>query len=111
MENLSDEALHELRLETKRLRYAAELFAPLWPGKPARRFLKRLSRLQEALGLGNDAVTARSRVAGLRGPGGAEGWAIGLAEGWALAAGHGTRKASLKAWRGFTKRQPFWDNG
>ena len=55
----SFEALHELRLEAKRLRYAAELFAPLWGGKAARRFLKRLAALQEALGTVNDAAVAR----------------------------------------------------
>lgn len=109
MEDLSDEALHELRLEAKRLRYAAELFAPLWPGKASRRFLKRLAQLQEALGLSNDAVTARMRVASLRGSGGADAWAIGLAEGWALAKGHGTRKLSLKAWRRFAKCAHFWE--
>ena len=58
------EALHEVRLEAKRLRYAAELFAPLWPGKPARRFLRRLGALQDELGLANDTTVARGLVGG-----------------------------------------------
>ncbi|MFC7609924.1 CHAD domain-containing protein [Teichococcus aestuarii] len=67
IESLDDHALHELRLEAKRLRYVAELFAPLWPGKPARRFLRRIGALQEALGLSNDTVAARALVASLQG--------------------------------------------
>lgn len=106
METLSDEALHEVRLEAKRLRYAAELFAPLWPGRPARRFLKRVAALQQALGLANDTVTARALVASLGS--GAPAWAIGLTEGWALASSRGVRQAALPAWRRFTKLEPFW---
>lgn len=137
IETLDDDALHELRLDAKRLRYVAELFAPLWPGKPARRFLRRLSALQEALGLSNDAVTARALVASLGGgarhdpapPGAAASspeatgpkatgpvtpepvapeWAIGLAEGWSLFAGRDTRPAVLRAWRRFLRAGPFW---
>ncbi|MDJ0390503.1 CHAD domain-containing protein [Roseomonas sp. E05] len=106
LESLSDEARHELRLKAKRLRYAAELFAPLWPGKPARRFLKRIAALQQALGLANDTVTARALVASLGRA--APAWAVGLAEGWALAATRGVRQESLPAWRRFARLDPFW---
>lgn len=111
IESLDDHALHELRLEAKRLRYVAELFAPLWPGKPARRFLRRIGALQEALGLSNDTVAARALVASLQGGKGtgAPGWAIGLAEGWALSAGRDTRPAALRAWRRFLRAEPFWE--
>nr|WP_235913653.1 CHAD domain-containing protein [Pseudoroseomonas coralli] len=104
--SLSDTALHELRLKAKRLRYAAELFAPLWPGKPARRFLKRIAALQQALGVANDTVTSRALVAGLGR--GAPAWAVGLAEGWALAATRGVRQQTLPAWRRFSRLDPFW---
>ena len=50
IEDHAAEALHEVRLEAKRLRYATELFAPLWPGKATRRFQRRLAALQEELG-------------------------------------------------------------
>ncbi|WP_419897962.1 CYTH and CHAD domain-containing protein [Roseomonas sp. USHLN139] len=112
---LSDADLHALRLEAKRLRYAAELFAPLWPGKATKRFLKRLSALQEALGLSNDTVTARALMASLAraedGSAAAPPWAIGLAEGWALAASRGMRAEALTAWKGFSKLDPFWEHG
>lgn len=54
---LSPEERHQLRLAVKRLRYAAEMFAPLFPGGRTRRLLRRLSRLQDWLGHANDART------------------------------------------------------
>jgi CHAD domain-containing protein len=112
---LSDADLHALRLEAKRLRYAAELFAPLWPGKATRRFLRRLSALQEALGLSNDTVTARALMDSLAraedGSAAAPPWAVGLAEGWALAATRDMRSQALTAWKGFSKLDPFWEHG
>ncbi|MFC3125733.1 CHAD domain-containing protein [Pseudoroseomonas globiformis] len=105
IENATDESLHDLRLEAKKLRYAAELFAPLWPGRATRRFQKRLAFLQDALGLSNDAVVARARVASLKG---APAWAIGLAEGWSLAAAQDMRPRAIEAWHGFKKQDSFW---
>ncbi|MBO1074258.1 CYTH and CHAD domain-containing protein [Roseomonas marmotae] len=110
IESLDAEGLHELRLEAKRLRYAAELFAPLWPGKTSRRFIKRLSAVQEALGLANDTHVARALVAGLAGRHGAGSWAIGLAEGFALAKGAGARSKALAAWGRMQGISRFWDS-
>jgi triphosphatase len=104
------ESLHELRLDAKRLRYASELFAPLWSGKSTRRFLKRLSGVQDALGVANDTHVARTLVAGLGGRGGAGPWAIGLAEGFALAHGAGARGQALEAWKELEDMEPFWEN-
>nr|WP_256476247.1 CHAD domain-containing protein [Siccirubricoccus soli] len=100
------EALHEMRLDAKRLRYAAELFAPLWPGKPARRFLRRLAALQEALGLANDAAVARALVASLGGT--VPGWAVGAVEGWAAARARPARKHALEAWANLKLAPAFW---
>jgi CHAD domain-containing protein len=110
IEALDAEALHELRLEAKRMRYSAELFAPLWPGRPARRFIKRLSAVQEALGVANDTHVARALVAGLGGRSGASAWAVGLAEGFALARGAGARDLALDAWAQLQRVDVFWDN-
>jgi CHAD domain-containing protein len=110
IESLDAEALHELRLEAKRMRYAAELFAPLWPGKASRRFIKRLSAVQDALGIANDTHVARALVAGLGGRGGAGPWAVGLAEGFALAHGAGVRDQAVKAWARLQRLQIFWDS-
>ena len=114
------EALHEVRLDAKRLRYAAELFAPLWPGKAARRFLRRLSALQEELEVANDTAVARALVAGLApgAGGGADGartkgaavpgWAVGAMEGFAAASSGRARRHALDAWESLLQASPFW---
>jgi CHAD domain-containing protein len=51
----SDERLHEARKAYKRARYAVEVLEPV-AGKPAKRLVKRLKRLQEELGGHQDAV-------------------------------------------------------
>ncbi len=56
-ESPSDEQLHEVRIRTKRARYAAEAAAPV-VGKPARAFARAAAGLQEVLGDLNDAVVA-----------------------------------------------------
>lgn len=103
---LTPEALHALRKDGKRLRYAAEAFAPLFPGAPARRFLKRLRALQGALGDMQDAQVARDLLArlGSAGRGYAGGVAVGLAEGRTEA----LQAEARAAWRRFAKTDAFW---
>ncbi len=107
MEELDAGALHEMRLDAKRLRYAAEPFAPLWPGRAARRFNKRLAALQEALGLANDAVVARGLADRLQGRG-AGGFALGAVAGFAVGRAEGSRRAALEAWEELRREGPFW---
>jgi CHAD domain-containing protein len=52
-----NEQLHEVRIRTKRVRYAAEAAAPI-VGKPARSFAHAASALQDVLGDLNDSVVA-----------------------------------------------------
>jgi CHAD domain-containing protein len=56
-ETPSDAKLHEVRIRTKRVRYAAEGAAPI-VGKQARTFAQAAAGLQEVLGDLNDAVVA-----------------------------------------------------
>ncbi len=58
-ERPSDEQLHEIRIRTKRVRYAADAAAAV-VGKPARSFARAAAGLQEVLGDLNDAVVAAS---------------------------------------------------
>ncbi|BBB91244.1 MAG TPA: CYTH and CHAD domain-containing protein [Methylomusa anaerophila] len=52
--DLSDEtAVHQLRIQGKKIRYAMEVFAPILPGRSAN-FTKRLKSLQDNLGLLRD---------------------------------------------------------
>ncbi len=45
-----DMARHHLRIEAKKLRYAAEAFASLYPQKPMGRFIGKVKDLQESAG-------------------------------------------------------------
>lgn len=60
-----DAARHQLRIEGKKLRYAAEGLRSLLPARRAERFLARLKDLQEELGALNDMATAADLVASL----------------------------------------------
>jgi CHAD domain-containing protein len=55
--------LHALRIALKQLRYGMEFFGPLMPAKKAARFLRSLTRAQNALGFVNDIDVARNRLA------------------------------------------------
>ncbi len=105
-DELPTEALHELRKAGKRLRYGTEAFLPLFPRGPARRYARRLARLQETLGLLHDGRVAASLVAGLEraGSGYAGGWAAGLAAGREPA----LRGEARDAWKRFRAASPFW---
>jgi triphosphatase len=100
------DALHALRKDGKRLRYAAEAFAPLFPGTRTRRFLKRLRAVQGTLGEMQDAEVARDLLARLGGAG--RGYAGGLAIGFAEGRGDALRTEAQAAWRQFSKAEAFW---
>jgi triphosphatase len=106
--HLEPTALHAIRLHAKRMRYAAEFFAPLFPGKATRRFIRRLTRLQEQLGMLNDGAVAAGLLAQLAGGGAERAFAIGLVRGFAAAASGNARTEIVEAWRDFRKQEPFW---
>lgn len=53
--------IHEIRIKTKRARYAAELAEPV-VGKSATRFIKKARAAQDVLGLHQDAIQAEAYV-------------------------------------------------
>jgi CHAD domain-containing protein len=105
---LSAEQLHELRLDGKRLRYAAEVFAPLFDDRRARRFLRRLGRLQDGLGIANDAAVARGLARALSASAAGRSWAVGCVEGWCEARVAVHRDDALAAWRRLSGKDRFW---
>jgi triphosphatase len=108
--DLPDAEFHALRIEAKRMRYAAELFAPLSGRKRARRFLSRLAEVQDAFGLANDAVVAHGLMEALtRGGTPSLAWAGGVAEGWALARARRARRKASAAWQDLLDNGPFWN--
>jgi inorganic triphosphatase YgiF len=64
--DLAPEPRHDLRIEVKKLRYAAEFFAPAFEGRKAekrrRAYLAALEELQEHLGDLNDLAVGRARL-------------------------------------------------
>lgn len=110
--SLQPEARHQLRLALKKLRYTAEFFLPLHDGAAARRYLGRLSRLQEALGLANDAATTQHLLADLRGgeaPGPELHFAAGAIHGWQSRHTIEAGRKLKRRWRRFDAASPFWN--
>lgn len=107
LSGLSAEALHALRIEAKRLRYAAEFFAPLYPPRPVRRFVRRVSALQDRLGRLNDATVAAALLAALGRSG--QGFAAGAVRGFIAADHAGSATKVDRAWRRVRRLEPFWD--
>lgn len=103
--SLEPTELHAVRLRAKRLRYAAEIFAPLYPGKRTSRYIRRLSRLQNELGAVNDAAVAATLLAELPGN---HAFAIGLVLGFAGARNKDTRQRIERTWSKFNRQDPFW---
>jgi inorganic triphosphatase YgiF len=113
LERLSARDRHRLRIRAKRLRYAIELLAPLFPGKAPARMARRLAELQDALGRLNDLVSVEMLLEGLRERTGAgirpvaaraEGFVLGYA-----AHSAATGRAELaRAWRRVARSAPFW---
>ena len=70
LDRSSDEERHEARIEAKKLRYASEFFATLFPGKKASRrrqaFSEALESLLHYLGNLNDTATALEVLADLQ---------------------------------------------
>ncbi len=107
LDGLAETRLHDIRLEAKRMRYAAELFAPLFPRRESTRLIGRLKTLQDLLGHLNDGATARGLMARL-GPAG-QGFAGGAVHGYVAAAGGAQREDIATAWRRLRKAPIFWD--
>ncbi|WP_019012851.1 CHAD domain-containing protein [Elioraea tepidiphila] len=102
-------ALHRLRIQAKRMRYAGELFGGLYGAKKRRRFQKAVGAVQDALGHLNDTAVAAGlmRTLAKREPGRA--WAAGVVQGWVAAKAAHAREDAAEAWETFAERAPFWD--
>jgi CHAD domain-containing protein len=108
IDKLEPADLHAIRLRAKRLRYAAEIFAPLYPGKPTTRFIRRLSSLQDRLGTVNDGAVAETVLSELGGTSGRQAFAGGLVLGFVGAHGAQARDRIARAWQKFHRQTPFW---
>ena len=101
--------LHALRKQGKRLRYTAEFFARHYGRRSTKRFVRGVSRLQEALGHLNDGAAAAELMAALRTGGPDAQFADGAVQGFAAARSTDAREAIAKSWAKFRRAEPFWE--
>ena len=107
---LNIDAQHDLRIDLKKLRYAAEFFLPLYATHaPAKRYVRRLARLQASLGRARDIASTRTLLDAIRQddqP--ALHLAIGAVAGWQARDQIAVTKTLRKRWRRFKATPAFW---
>ncbi len=100
---------HRLRIAAKKLRYAIEFFAALYPRKRVRPYVQSLAGIQEVLGGLNDAATLLQLLteanASARTPDPRVG---GMLQGWSAASTHLQLDALHRAWGHWQRQKPFW---
>jgi triphosphatase len=107
---LNIDAQHDLRIDLKKLRYAAEFFLPLYSAHgPAKRYVKRLTGVQAGLGRARDIASSRPLLDAIKQddqP--AFHLAIGAVVGWQARDRIAVKKTLRKRWRRFKGTPTFW---
>jgi CHAD domain-containing protein len=101
---------HQARIAAKKLRYVAEVFAPLFSGSRTKDYLSALGKLQAALGDLNDLATGERIIDELE-PHLRTGRLVhgaGIVRGWLSGAEAPALADADRAWRKFAKAKPFW---
>jgi len=109
IDDASPAANHPLRIELKKLRYAAQTFRSLYPKDARKPYMGAMSRLQDAFGALNDAVVAQTLAnEAALGQGREAARAAGFIAGWR--AGEAQEQAGPvgESWRAFSALAPFW---
>lgn len=96
---------HELRLEAKKVRYAAEGFAPLFRAKHVGRYLEIVSDIQEDLGRANDAAVATRLLGEIRMPAAF----AHFARGWLAAHAQSGVAGLERHCERLAQGKPFWE--
>ena len=108
---LNGDAQHDLRIDLKKLRYAAEFFLPLYATHaPAKRYVRRLAGLQTSLGHARDIASGRVLLDAIRQADQPSlHLAIGAVAGWQARDQIAVAKTLRKRWRRFKATSAFWD--
>ncbi len=109
--DIPDAERHELRIELKNLRYAAEFFGSLFSeGRTLRRYLKLVADLQEDLGAHNDAATAEAFIESLALASEKDlHFASGYLLGWYRHASMAADINLIRKWKTFKRSEGFWE--
>lgn len=101
---------HEARIAAKKLRYAAEFFAALYPPRRVERFVEALEGLQDILGALNDAAVVGRLLDEVAAAGGKPVPANvdGLVRGWVAAHAAHELARFKRAWREFEGARRYW---
>lgn len=106
---LDETALHALRIEVKKLRYAAEFLQRLFRRGAVRDYIAATAELQEILGSLNDAAVTARLLAELNGGDATQlSHAAGLVRGWSAARAAAGIGHLSHAWSRFEAARPFW---
>lgn len=116
LDRLSSVERHVLRIELKKLRYAAEFYMPFFDATRAKKFLLRLARMQDVLGAVNDVAVAKhileTLVVSAETVDGASAnevsFAAGLIYGWHLERAAHTWREAVERWKKFAHTGAFW---
>ena len=101
-----------MRVAAKRLRYAAEFFAPLFRHAGASDYIDALAELQGTLGRLNDMAAATRLLDELIAPIRNDvelSHAAGVVRGWTAAMSARELERLPKSWRQFARAKPFWN--
>ena len=111
LDALPPEQRHALRIAAKKLRYAAEFFSGLYPGKATKRHIQALSRLQDEFGALNDQAVAGQLLAQLGGGSRLHDRASGVIIGWYACKTHFQLADMAPVWKHFRRCSLFWEKG
>lgn len=110
-DRMSVKERHELRKELKTLRYAVEIFSPLFPRADVKRFMRQLKSLQDRFGYLNDVATA-NRLHELVDAAAATDTslqrAVGYTVGWHAARAEAAWQDVKACWLSLEKKGPIW---
>lgn len=108
--NLSAEERHATRIAVKKLRYASEFFASFYSSTKSKSFIRKLTQLQDQLGILNDVTITESLLRQFIGshPKGALNEALHIFTGWNACNAMNSVVVMDKVWRKFISQKPFW---
>ncbi len=107
---LTPEERHAVRIAAKKLRYASQFFASLYPARNVRKYLSAVERLQDVLGEMNDTVTTTILLNEIQSASEVplQNHVKGIVLGWAMARAQVRMRSAEKTWQSFVDSAPFW---